>query len=382
MNHAVPNPQSNRLSDLKHGGSVNNGDAPRLVHLPLPKSAFSDKGLYFAGLSPESAMSIYQSWYRHGQGHKTLIEYAAEKIVERARLLEYPEDDKWMSYLVKLGINKNLCYAIDAQGFDDIRLTETPLRWVLDAMHVRHNYLRITLCIDSQGSDFQNDGTSDQEIPTAHGGVRTFETRGVPAGHVTLWKGTDRLRAERCWRGTPRQRGTFEVRNLLSRPPTDFGGKGSVYYFTPSIEGAAMYAQYVKKAYSPAGVCLVRLILPNKVIEKSKPCLLHYPSDKFKECLWLSRRGESLEKHPDVHKAPLIIAHTSKGISHEFARMKDCHQVSERNLVHFKDRSLMCQYVMSNGFLDSENISDCESRISIWDQTGTHMLPGLDTKSL
>jgi hypothetical protein len=86
------------------------------------------------------------------------------------------------------------------------------------------------------------------------------------------------------------EEGKLVFGKMESAPPTDFSVRQTALYFTVQKAAAEKYASYVKRRNDAGLPIIVRMDIPNSLIETLIPQLLPF-GDSWKEFVWTCRRG-------------------------------------------------------------------------------------------
>ncbi|KAG9833576.1 hypothetical protein KCU98_g12276, partial [Aureobasidium melanogenum] len=342
----------------------------RDIMIEIPTNLHSETALQYLGLSPAAARDIMQAWTNlNSEDFADFCTFAKDYLENRGASIDtgdYRSD--WKPVLRRIGASEKLIEAICQPGYDEVRLTKTALGWVKEAMEVRWEFLLQGEEASRQRAR-QIEGTN-VPIQSFHaftyqvGSGTSFDTIPTPAGETVLWKATTRIRAGNMWSNKLRQ-GEFDIQSLVSSPPTDFNGWSKAYYWTPEMQGAIFYMKYCRAINHHAGACLVRLSVPNHIIEKEPAYILRFPSEDFKKTVFFSRSGQSLKKKVDIvlqHR--LLIGDTTKGNSDVFNKLSKWEEVGEQHLVKLPDGSRMTQYVFDDDVADEIN-KHCANKVHL-----------------
>ena len=323
------------------------------VTLDVPRDLDTSATLEHCGLTPEAAVRVYNAWTEAQaiSDLESLIKFTCESVYEHnlGITISSPDLDH-ASVLHQLGANDDLIARILDPDFTNVFLTQEPVYWLIDTIEVRFMSLE-------EGEDQPNIRSSPSTSESSSNSL--LPPVSARPGETILWKGIARRRV-RSFLGSSR----FLSADLRSGPHGDFNASKEVLYFTPSVEGSMMYAGYVKRRAGNGGACLLRLALPNEVLDYAKPCSLRFPSDEFKQTVWMSRRGESLCGVLDgVHGAQLLVGDTCKAAEESITRLEGWASVDERNLLRLSDGSRMTQYMFDVDWFD--RIPDIGYRLTV-----------------
>ncbi|KAI9662019.1 MAG: hypothetical protein M1831_002934 [Alyxoria varia] len=353
----------------------------------IPYKLHSVETYQFLGLDHQTSSDLFHRWTGMAEDVRqvtSFIQFGIDRIKYNSINAATINED-WDDILRRMGVNGQLRSAIVKPGFDEIRLMRSAREWVILAMKMRGDFLQTGQEASRQrGMELRSgravrgqarSGPSRRsDSPTtsytfASGSGRMFPPQGDQPGDTILWQSTCRVWAESMWPGARRE-GLWQLAPLVSPSPTDFNGRHAMFYFTNQVEGAKFYLRYLRDIDNAGGVCLVRVAVPNRIIENAQPFLLHFPSDTFKKTIWFSRRGQPLKGNVDeVAGHKLLIGHTCRGDARTFHQMSSWTEVSEHNLVYLngprghKD-SYMTQFVFGEALEDEIN-RRCQQKLSI-----------------
>ena len=346
----------------------------------------SQEALVYCGFANHAATIIFNNWNQPDiRQHWDFFRFAIRSLRSRTTDDCGGTLDDWDDYLRKCGANTQIRAALTRLGWDDVRLTQTALFWFIWSLESKYMYLEYLKALsdeheqeireeqhDQAGSisadasadapadlladtwpdtsadtrpdtsqdtrpDTSQDtrpDTSQDTRPDTSQDTSDATARGSAPGRTVLWKACDRIRVEKkCWT-KPNRQGEFRFDGLESERGGDFNPRMPTYYFTSSIAGAKRYAKWARTILSHAGVCLVRIELPNEAIENARPYRLQYPSDEFKKAVWYGRKLESYTGILDaVKQAHFVIGDTSRGTAQAIARLGHWSDIDEGNLV-------------------------------------------------
>lgn len=331
-------------------------DEPDTI-IEVPADLNSREALVYLGLSETTAESIHKAWVRlNSEDFGDLCTFAKDWLEERFDAIDTgaPGVD-WTPVLRRIGAGDALITAITKPGYDNARLTKSAFQWVKEAMDMRWEFLLWgEAASEARGTQLR--GGDSLGFTYQRGSGQGFATGGTPAGETVLWKATNRTRAEGIW-ANPRRQGDFNIQQVVSSPPGDFNGWSKRYYFTTDFLGAQHYARYVKDIADANGICIVRISVPNTILEAQSPYILRFPSDEFKKTIFYSRRGESLKGKVDtVLEQTLLIGDTTKGTSKTYETLKNWTDISESHLIKLPDGQKMSQHVFSEELAEQINM--------------------------
>ncbi|KAF6841820.1 hypothetical protein CMUS01_03423 [Colletotrichum musicola] len=119
---------------------------------------------------------------------------------------------------------------------------------------------------------------------------------------------------------------------LSSRTPSDFSGGESLFYFTSDYKVAEYHAAYAKRRIGAGRVSIISMAIPNAVLEQMQSTgeLVHlfWPSDEWKETVWLSRRHRPSRLDLD-DQAKLAIGTTARRPNGAYHQMRSFDEVTE-----------------------------------------------------
>jgi len=348
-----------------------------------PRDLESIAALQFCGLNYRVAKDINDRWHAARACNMVNLDFI-DWVIEYLDVRRHHIDncgglcDQWKIQLQDIGVNDQLAAAIAMPGHDMVRLTQPALEWVIETMKCRYHFLEYHKSFsnerghkgrqdpgrihktsgntsDSVSVNTSDDilGTSnDPSTDTADNAYTNTYTLVPPAnnfalpGCTVLWRAFDRMHVENCWR-RPFRQGGFRLQWLTSQPGGDFNMDHTAWCFTVSLEGAQRHAAYLQNFASPAGVCLVRLALPDRLIEDAKPHILHFPAEDFKKAVYSCRTMDSKMLPRFLWEAGLVIGDACRSDIRPFRNMDDWSEISEHNLVKLSDGTTMTQHVLS-----------------------------------
>lgn len=189
-------------------------------------------------------------------------------------------------------------------------------------------------------------------------------------GQVVLFKGMDQGRLAGFWdRGTDSGDDDRKLEKLLSFPPTNFGGRYALFYFTPDPIVAEHYAAYAKSRVGVHSVVILSASISKDTMARhtepqdtdndddddngtslGKVYKLFYPSPKWKQLVYRSKRIRPLPKPlRKFRDALLLIGTTTKGTQRVFDAMETWEDIGEENVLRVPadNSNPAIQYVFS-----------------------------------
>ncbi|SMR49747.1 unnamed protein product [Zymoseptoria tritici ST99CH_3D1] len=372
-------------------------------HASVPVELESEATLTFFGLNDARAHQFWAKWIAINQTYYNgdFCRFTCDSFyncVELEGSVEGESEEEWRTYLRKIGINETLVSGLADRGeaFDDIRLTQSPASWVNDVIEAKWEWLLEV----HKRSDLRGKGGIDVSAPGNRNAIRVHALTEIELdkdadvekilwsyenskpmnesgellklNHIPLWKGVLRVRAEHMWAG-PLRTGTFSLANVGSRPATDFAAKKGAQYWTPDLEAAQHYANYAKKAVAPAGVCLVRLELPNKLLKDISRKRLVYPTEDWKRVVYYSRRSKEIEPYDladKVRDTILLVGDTATKPEEVYGKMESWEAIKDKHTLRLKSGRLVTQFVWGHGRYSKPfeaELDKLESKITIRD---------------
>lgn len=389
--------------------------------IEVPSHLWSVDSLQFLGFEPAAAASILAKWNGLSQSVRQLTSFidTVKDVVKYSGINAFTTQDNWDDCLRRLGISVQLRRAILKPGYEPVRYTRSAVDWVHEAIDIRWRHLihaqeasnrrayfrahgpgaggqssQATLGATSSimaGGSQSNVGGSQQrgsshrqtssgEFTYNSGAGVVPATKGQIPSTTVIWYSCDRLRAESIWTSSLVP-GQFDLTPIIVRPPTDFSGQKAMWYFTPQVEGAQFYLRYLDEIANHLGVCLVRIEVPNSILEARDRMGLYYPSNEFKQVVFFSRRGYALEGRvaDNIAASRDFIGHTSRCSHKAYGQMQSWEEIDENNMVVLPGAApggrpiYMIQYVFGNDTADLIT-QQCQHKISFRHGTRVDMV--------
>ncbi|KAJ9193586.1 hypothetical protein DTO164E3_7842 [Paecilomyces variotii] len=396
----------------------------------IPVALISYETLVYVGLSEAKATELWNQWTSWpAQGplretdpddggwivtFKDFIIGSFENRVDAAD----DNDQEWRACLNRCGVAVDVQNAIMDPRFKYLRLSQSCLYWVNDTVNMRYAGLEdiqrssheremqlrriATRPGDKQGgrqggSDIATESSSSagqgqhsvsgfqqQDTPgiglDIWGSTSAIAARNAP-GHTVLFKGLDQGRIA----GLFDEAGTLDrISTLLSSAPSDLSGTRSLFYFTPDHHVAEYHAAYAKRRANCESIVIVCLRIPNAAIESlsaSDVQCIYWPSNEWKELIWLCRTVKSLPLHLRKYRqAILVIGTVSRKPDSVYHAMNSWQQVTETCLFRvgppgqknltiqyvFSGEEDGCQFLIENGARNMKIFPYPQSELEAW----------------
>ncbi|KAK4893608.1 hypothetical protein LTR27_008075 [Elasticomyces elasticus] len=347
----------------------------------IPQTLNSYESLLYLGLNHDRSSKIWSRWCEPNKYYDEDLGTFAQDFLRNS--VEYEgcdpdEDDDWTPGLRQIGADEKLIDGIVCSGseYDDVRRSKSALEWVVQAIDWRWEHL--VFVKGGAGQDSHDEVVSQGELGGAdetpangddpskvqaddvtsfsydHETNTVVNAAGETRDYVPLWCATSRIAAEKMWSG-PLRTGKFKLSKLMTNSPSDFSRNQAVYRWTPDLEGAQMAAEYAMKTASPAGICLVRIEMPMRLIQEAQTISLRWPDDEWRQMVYHSRRKERVPKDlmRKVAKAQMIVGDTAFGLDAKYEKMRDWREVDESCLKKLRSGKPVTQFVFGHS-------GDCE----------------------
>ncbi|KFA48240.1 hypothetical protein S40293_07375 [Stachybotrys chartarum IBT 40293] len=344
-------------------------EAAEDAFVTIPKQLISLATLEYIGFSRMKASQLWDTWTNwpldgprretdpdDGSLEMTFIHFITG-IFDTSTDTCSNNDADWISCMQSFGLSQELQLAIVDPVFKYLRLSDSCSAWAKDTVQMRFAGLELIRSASlerekslqrasgrSGGSHGATSGPSRSQSRSASGIQRASSSnvsistltsasavaaRNAP-GFTTLYKGIDQARIE----GLLGEDGKLkDVQTLLSNPPSDFSGRGAMFYFTPNFEVAQYYAAYAKRRAGSESVVIITIAIPNRVIQAmDAPELqrIYWPSPEWKELVWSSRNQNNLRGSlRRSRKATLIIGNIARKPNLSYHRLDSWEQISE-----------------------------------------------------
>ncbi|KXJ89493.1 hypothetical protein Micbo1qcDRAFT_206428 [Microdochium bolleyi] len=297
----------------------------------VPSVLISHDTLLYLGLSERRAQSLWEEWtswpslgpWREVDADDgNLRVYFIDFVLGHFNNIPstHGEDDaSWRLCLALSGISWTLLDAIMDSDFKDLRLTANSVFWIKDTIQMRYAGLEHIL-----SGGFRPKPAVDQGRTAG-----LFNAQGQVA----------------------------DVSRLLTRPPPDFGGVRSLFYFTDDLHVAEHHAAYAKRRANGGPICIVAVTIPRTQItqlfkeddEEKQPRAysLCYPSPQWEQVVWRSKRSQPISKPLRKYRdAVLLVGTAATGATDAYQAMDHWEEVDERCVLR-PQGSEATQYVFS-----------------------------------
>ncbi|ESZ94536.1 hypothetical protein SBOR_5079 [Sclerotinia borealis F-4128] len=316
-------------SDSSSSSGDSEGSGFRQDHfLIVPEMLESEETLQYLGWGADKATNIWRRWVsvtaddtdvaRYTMYEFGFLEFALEAVPSSE--LEDGQE-AWTTHMLGWGVAAELVDAIMDTQFADVRGTESAQYWVRDTMSIRYLGLE-----GLKKASILRDELRQNPAGSFRGNIAVATTTARPSnvpGNLVLYKAISKDRIEKD------ENGKIIYSSIVSSTPSDFRGYGgTLLYFTPDIEVAKIYRQYIKKRGEFPPVML-QLTLSNAFVESLPPQILLF-EDLWKQIIYTCRSRKNLKRDlSGFHKYPLIIAPISRSPNDTISRLRDCGQLSE-----------------------------------------------------
>ncbi|QUC18130.1 uncharacterized protein UV8b_02371 [Ustilaginoidea virens] len=369
----------NRFSDEEHS------DLPLIqpsesAFATIPEIRISLATLEYLGFNSEKAREIWRKWqnWPSTPPHRetdppsdddsldpiTFIDFILGHVGPQAQDVYDDDDSPWFEYMARCGINGELQEAIMDPRFKNVRLTNSCLYWLRDAIEVRYLGLQAIEVASREreqalqrmrsrpGSHQQSTATSRQRnisgplrdsvnisSHTALSNAAILAAQNAP-GELTLFKGIihERIRFRE-------DNGRLDMICLSSRAQTDLFGLDSGFYFAVDRETAERYALWAKTKAASNLTVIIQIKIPNSAIEtlpSNKVQRVYYDptgNDRtWEELIFCGRNGRQLPRHlRRFDEADLLIGTIASRPNRYYQGLRSYEQIRRRDV--FKKRS-------------------------------------------
>ena len=321
--------------------------------LEIPVELTSVATYEYLGFTTSRAVSFWRLWTampssaRAPDGPNDFVSIPLHHI-RYAQGDAFGQTEGWRETMDDWDICTWLTDLILTPEFDEIRLTRSGRDWVLLAIHLRYEGLiaaqRVSRHrVSERQRKKQRVGSSSEEPDEALGGSDLQVRGGISdqsraqrpqhtPGSTTLWRGGIKIQMDEFLNDRVSEK-------LLSQAPSDFrGGIGAMCYLTPQREVAILYAKFKKHIADIHSVALLRVDVPNSLIESLKPVLLRSNEtqevETFKRIVYESRRGLRFPKDlSHLQNKPLFTAHICKSHNKAIAKLPSWEAIGDDNIM-------------------------------------------------
>ncbi|CAF9928764.1 MAG: hypothetical protein HETSPECPRED_006924 [Heterodermia speciosa] len=274
--------------------------------IEIPEVLRSKETYIFLGLSEKLATILWKRWLNidpDDRGPDGPISFLslAETIVACHNEDLWCINDPWINYITALGFSDEIAAAICDPKHDSIRFTASAKFWLLDTLNLRWRSLqdlqdKSRSRLRKAQSKKADTSEADTSVAIRGGGDQAMNPNFVP-GSTILWRGSDNRYVQNLIHPITGEVDMYRMRALW---PNDFGSilkGGSGYYFSPQKAVALKYAAFARKRSESSATSLVRIEIPNSILEKYKPVLIeHDTSEMWRIVVWHSRQLRTIPK--------------------------------------------------------------------------------------
>lgn len=374
----------NRSSDEEHSGIALDASLQFQpdAFATIPDQLVSQATIEHVGFSKSTAAQIWHSWTHwpaSGPRRETDPDDGGLQIIfldfitghiSFSHNTHQDDDAAWTRCMDHYGLATELQHAILDPHFNYIRLSSSCAEWAKDTVEMRYAGLReiqqasrdreralqrtssrpghlsggsssqapaslatSSITTSSQAGRRSISSLQRQLVPgisvDSCSSTSAFAARHAP-GKTVLYKAIDQGRIT----GLMDEQGRLSrIEALLSSAPTDFGGRKSLFYFTPDFEVAKYYAAYAKRRANVESVVMIRIEIPNHAIENmddGEIQRIYWPNPEWKKLIWHCRTRQLLPKLLRKYQtATLIIGTISRKPSSAYYEIQSWEQVSE-----------------------------------------------------
>lgn len=246
----------------------------------------------------------------------------------------------WRCTLNSYGMSSEFEAAMMDPAFDYLRTSESCRHWTKETITMRYAARWADFLQRSAQPGSPAAGTSRSpgfDLRTFGASASALASARVP-GCTMLYKAMDETSISGMrglWPSVFDESGNLrDLASLLSHTPSDFSADQSRYCFTPDYRVAEYHAAYIKRRIGTAAVCIVSLAIPNAALEQMQSAgelvRLSWPSDEWKETLWLSRRRQLLPSHLErVDEAALVVGTAARRPNAAYHQLRSFDEVTE-----------------------------------------------------
>ncbi|PKK50894.1 hypothetical protein CI102_3104 [Trichoderma harzianum] len=298
------------------------------MYTTIPEELVSLATVKYLGYDDQTATQVWSKWIVKAPGNpvpesvsfdqfdlRFIDHVVAYSYALRGELDTDTDDDtQWIQVMNRCGINEDTQTAIMDPVFRQVRLTETCQFWIRNTVELRYEALQEVQAASREREQLiqraaVRPGGSGSQGFSQDTAMSAAALRAANApGSLTIYRGTEKFRLDRLFDSNGN---VDNIETLSSRPPTDFCGKASAYYFAVDRDVAIKYACYAKRRSDISSLVIVHATFKNSTIEslsEAEMQRVYWPSEEWKRIIFWSRRGKKLPS--DLHKyrqASLII---------------------------------------------------------------------------
>ena len=305
----------------------------------IPEVMRSKQTYLYLGLSEQLANELWILWTKideDDRGPDGPISFLslAESVVHFHDGDVWCEYEDWPRYIVSLGFVQEVADAICDPAFNTIRFTASAKYWLLDTMQLRWRSLEELQEISrSRLRRAQNKGSPSLAIRGGEG--KSEKNPEYVPGSTVLWRGSD----NRYLRGLVHPiTGAIDLDRMQATWPSDYRGlqtTGAVYYLSPQKDVALKYAGFVRRRSDSSTTSLVRMEVPNSLLEKHNPHILqHDDSNMWRIVIWHCRTRRRIpDPYSHLNNATILIGPICTSSSSIIEKLASWQDVTDRHIL-------------------------------------------------
>lgn len=337
--------------------------------VPIPDDLESVQTLLFMGFTESAAQATYSRFQRFllDEHEEELLAFAKGTI--RCGKDAIDEDDDWDEAMKSMGIDIALRKRILHPDYNQVRLTETSMYWVLQTVTDLFDFLvtlnpklentaisrsqsvslASRLVLNTEESSSSRSGVTSERTPTSIATQSSSEVKATLAeclqkpGETLLFKGGAINRLQKAI-----VRDTIKLGNVFSIPPTDFSDQKILWYFTKQRSVAELYANWASNRLGKerVEVGIMSVVFSDDLLTESKEI---YGMD-YKEFVWHNRLQLPIpEKFRHYAEAEVLIGSVLDISSANVERMYSRGQnYSELQLLRLRTGDSVTQYCVQS----------------------------------
>ncbi|KAF2788327.1 hypothetical protein K505DRAFT_110557 [Melanomma pulvis-pyrius CBS 109.77] len=305
----------------------------------VPTELYSMESYMFMGFTESRAKDLWERYTSDPYYEDDcLLEFAVEWLTHNPDNA-MDESDNWFDAMQAIGIEETLQGAIMNIEFQNLRLTQDLLSWIVETIQLNYDAL------ESMDWTIEKRLNADEEsasVPVLRGGEGSPDEPKVPENYTVLYKSLLMSRTKECFDSE----GNINLIFALSDPRSDFSSTRTALYFTPQQWVADKYARYALHRAKIPEVRTLELHVPNEHFDKLTRWNLDY-CDQWRQLIWYSRRGLQYpnEWRKDYSRQELIVGPIASNHNKHFNKMTSWEGVKEGHVFKSPDGEVSIQYV-------------------------------------
>ena len=315
------------------------------LSIEIPEAMRSEESFVFLGCTKSLAKTLWQRWLAispEDRGPDGPISFMslAETVVARHEDDVWCANEDWIGMITSLGFATEVAEAICDPQYDAIRFTASAKFWLLDTIQLRWRSLEELQDISRSRLRKAQSKTHTSSLMTRGGGDKFLKNADYVPGSTILWRGSDNKYLQGL---IDPNTGAVDLDRMQASWPNDFHGlpgKGAVYHFSPQKAVGLKYAQYARKRSGGGTASVVRMEVPNKLLEKYNPLVVQYEnSDMWRTVIWHCRTRRRFPKpfFSHLNNAEVLIGPICRSDDSAIEKLDSWEDITDRHILKVEE---------------------------------------------